>query len=186
MNLKKLETFKMVVEKNSFSEAASVLKSSQPTVSLQVKSLEDELGFELLDRSVAGIRPTPAGGVLYSAASDISEDGKKLEDELNAFQGTLTGSLTLGASTIPGTYLLPGWIKKFKVHYPKVDVRIKIGDSKKILEESWYNHQINAAIIGMKQDSNKVQFKPIASDSLVLITSSGHPLAEKAKSNSEN
>lgn len=179
MNLKKLEAFIMVVEKNSFSEAAAVLKSSQPSVSLKIKSLEDELGFELLDRGLSGIRPTPAGMVVYTAAKDIANRWRTLEGELGEFQGTLTGTLTIGASTIPGTYLLPGWVKKFRRLFPKVDVKIEIGDSKKILEKL-QNHQIDAAIIGMKVESRLLISKPVALDSLVLVTSVDHPLVQEA------
>lgn len=176
MNLKKLEAFKLVVEKNSFSEAAAVLKSSQPSVSLKIKSLEDELGFELLDRRAAGIRPTPAGMLVYTAAKDMLSRWRLLEDELGEFQGTLTGTLTIGASTIPGTYLLPGWVKKFRSLFPKVEVKIEIGDSKKVLDQL-QNHQIDAGIIGMKVDSRLLNSEPIATDSLVLVTPEDHPLA---------
>jgi DNA-binding transcriptional LysR family regulator len=177
MNLKKLEAFIMVVEKNSFSEAAAALKSSQPSVSLKIKSLEDELGFELLDRGAAGIRPTPAGVLVYTAAKDIAKRWRMLEGELGEFQGTLTGTLTIGASTIPGTYLLPGWVKRFRSLFPKVDVKIEIGDSKKILEKL-QNHQIDAAIIGMKVESRLLKSNPVATDSLVLVTPEGHPLVQ--------
>ncbi len=177
MNLKKLEAFIMVVEKNSFSEAAAALKSSQPSVSLKIKSLEDELGFELLDRGAAGVRPTPAGMLVYSAAKDIARRWRMLEGELGEFQGTLTGTLTIGASTIPGTYLLPCWVKRFRSLFPKVDVKIDIGDSKKILEKL-QNHQIDAAIIGMKVESRLVKSNPVATDSLVLVTPEGHPLVQ--------
>lgn len=179
MNLKKLEAFIMVVEKNSFSEAAAVLKSSQPSVSLKIKSLEDELGFELLDRGVAGIRPTSAGMVVYTAAKDIANRWRTMEGELGEFQGTLTGTLTIGASTIPGTYLLPSWVKNFRSSFPKVDVKIEIGDSKKILEKL-QNHQIDAAIIGMKVESRLLKSKPVALDSLVLVTPVEHPLIQTA------
>ncbi|MGV2939917.1 selenium metabolism-associated LysR family transcriptional regulator [Mesobacillus sp. LC4] len=179
MNLKKLEAFIMVVEKNSFSEAAAVLKSSQPSVSLKIKSLEDELGFELLDRGLSGIRPTPAGMVVYTAAKDIANRWRTLEGELGEFKGTLTGTLTIGASTIPGTYLLPDWIKKFRRLFPKVDVKIEIGDSKKILEKL-QNHQVDAAIIGMKVESRLLRSKPVALDSLVLVTPVDHPLVQEA------
>lgn len=177
MNLKKLEAFIMVVEKNSFSEAAAALKSSQPSVSLKIKSLEDELGFELLDRGAAGVRPTPAGMLVYSAAKDLARRWRMLEGELGEFQGTLTGTLTIGASTIPGTYLLPCWVKRFRSLFPKVDVKIDIGDSKKILEKL-QNHQIDAAIIGMKVESRLVKSNPVATDSLVLVTPEGHPLVQ--------
>ncbi|MBS8265906.1 LysR family transcriptional regulator [Mesobacillus boroniphilus] len=179
MNLKKLEAFIMVVEKNSFSEAAAALKSSQPSVSLKIKSLEGEIGFELLDRGAAGIRPTPAGMLVYAAAKDIASRWRTLEGELGEFQGTLTGTLTIGASTIPGTYLLPGWVKKFRSLFPKVDVKIEIGDSKKILEKL-QNHQIDAAIIGMKIESRLLKSNPVAVDSLVLVTPEDHPLVHTA------
>jgi DNA-binding transcriptional LysR family regulator len=179
MNLKKLEAFIMVVEKNSFSEAAAALKSSQPSVSLKIKSLEDELGFELLDRGSAGIRPTSAGMLVYTAAKDIASRWRTLEGELGEFQGTLTGTLTIGASTIPGTYLLPRWVKNFRSLFPKVDVKIEIGDSKKILDKL-QNHQIDAAIIGMKVESRLLKSNPVAVDSLVLVTPEDHPLVHTA------
>lgn len=180
MNLKKLEAFIMVVEKNSFSEAASSLKSSQPTVSLKIKSLEEDLGFELLDRSASGIRPTAAGMLVYSAAKEIQERWRALEDGLGELQGTLTGTLKIGASTIPGTYLLPVWVKKFRSLYPKVEVKIEIGDSKKVMEKL-QNHQIDIGIIGLNHESKQIKSKRVASDSLVLIAPLGHPLIHSTK-----
>lgn len=175
MNLTKLEAFILVVEKKSFSEAAAALKSSQPTTSLKIKSLEEELGLELLERSTAGMQPTAAGQLVYHAAKEITQRWRLLEDDLHGFQETLTGTLTIGASTIPGTYLVPAWVKTFQSLYPKVDVTIEIGDSKKILDKL-LDHQIDVGIIGLKQDYAKLKFKPIASDSLVLITPTGHPV----------
>lgn len=182
MNIKKLEAFIMVVEKKSFSDAAASLKSSQPAISLKIKSLEEDLGLDLLERGMSGIQPTAAGMLVYHASKEIMQRWSRLEDELFGFQDTLTGSLTIGASTIPGTYLLPRWIKKFRSQYPKVDVTIEIGDSKKILTKL-LDHQIDVGIIGMHQDSNKLRFRSIASDSLVLITPNEHPMLHSTDSN---
>lgn len=179
MNLNKLEAFILVVERKSFSEAALALKSSQPAVSLKIKSLEEELGMELIDRSMAILQPTPAGMSVYKAAKEISQRWKVLGDELSSYNGTLTGTLTLGASTIPGTYLLPQRIKKFRELHPKVDIKIEIGDSKAILDKL-LNHQIDAGIVGLHQENNKIQFRQFASDSLVLIAPAGHPLADSS------
>jgi DNA-binding transcriptional LysR family regulator len=182
MNIKKLEAFIMVVDKKSFSEAAASLKSSQPAISLKIKSLEEELGLDLLERGMAGIQPTSAGMLVYQASKEITKRWSKLDDELSSFQDTLTGSLVIGASTIPGTYLLPSWIKKFRSLYPKVDVTIEIGDSHKMLNKL-LDHQIDVGIIGMHQDSNKLRFRPIASDSLVLITPNEHPMLHSSDPN---
>lgn len=176
MNLKKLEAFIMVVEKRSFSEAAAALKSSQPAVSIKIKGLEEDIGLDLLERGLSGIQPTAAGMMVYHAAKEITQRWRKLEDDLLGFEDTLTGTLTIGASTIPGTYLIPGWVKKFHSIYPKVDIIIEIGDSKEILHKL-LNQQIDIGITGMKQDSPKLIQQEIASDSLVLITPNNHPLA---------
>jgi DNA-binding transcriptional LysR family regulator len=182
MNLKKLEAFVSVLEKKSFSEAAVTLKSSQPAISLKIKSLEEELGFELLDRSHSGIQPTAAGVLVYQAATEIFHRWGRLEDDLHGLHDTLTGNLTIGASTIPGTYLVPTWIKKFRKLYPKVTITVEISDSKDILNKL-QNQQVDIGIIGMQQHSSKIKFKPIASDSIVLITPYDFPYAETTELN---
>jgi DNA-binding transcriptional LysR family regulator len=177
MNLKKLEAFILVVEKKSFSEAAVALKSSQPSVSLKVKSLEEDLGLELLARGVSGVQPTAAGWQVYRASKEILDRWRKLEIELGEYQDTLTGVLTIGASTIPGTYLLPTWLKKFRSLYPKVEVVIEIGDSKQMVEKL-QDHRLDVAITGLQMDSAKILSSPVATDSLVLITPMNHPLID--------
>ncbi|PLR94471.1 selenium metabolism-associated LysR family transcriptional regulator [Bacillus sp. T33-2] len=176
MNLKKLEAFIFVVEKKSFSEAAAKLKCSQPAISLQIKSLEEDLGLELLDRSLSGIQPTPAGISVYQAAKEMIKRWNRLAEELHGFHDNLTGTLTIGASTIPGTYIVPHWMRQFRRLYPKVEVKVEIGDSKEILAKL-LDHQIDVGFIGLQPDSEKIKHYPVASDSLVLIAPDGHPLA---------
>lgn len=179
MNFKKLEAFISVLEKRSFSEAAATLKSSQPAISLKIKSLEEELGIELLDRGRSGVHPTRAGILVYQTAKEIVGRWVQLEDDLLGFQDTLTGTLTIGASTIPGTYLLPGWIKKFRSLYPKVDVKIEINDSRKVLDKL-FDHQIDVGILGLHQPSAKMFTKAVASDSLVLIVPVEHEISQSS------
>lgn len=179
MNFKKLEAFISVLEKRSFSEAAAALKSSQPAISIKIKNLEEELGIELLDRGRSGVHPTRAGILVYQTAKEIMGRWGQLEDDLLGFQDTLTGTLTIGASTIPGTYLLPGWIKKFRTLYPKVDVKIEINDSRKILNKL-FDHQIDVGIVGLHQQSAKMITKAVASDSLVLIVPVEHEISQSS------
>ncbi|WML52623.1 selenium metabolism-associated LysR family transcriptional regulator [Neobacillus sp. PS3-12] len=179
MNFKKLEAFISVLEKRSFSEAAAALKSSQPAISIKIKSLEEELGIELLDRGRSGVHPTRAGILVYQTAKEIMGRWGQLEDDLLGFQDTLTGTLTIGASTIPGTYLIPGWIKKFRTLYPKVDVKIEINDSRKVLN-NLIDHQIDVGIVGLHQQSAKMITKVVASDSLVLIVPVEHEIPQSS------
>ncbi|WP_052352746.1 selenium metabolism-associated LysR family transcriptional regulator [Neobacillus dielmonensis] len=177
MNLNKLDAFILVVEKGSFSESAAALHSSQPAISLKIKSLEEDLGFELLDRGASGIHLTPAGALVYQAAKEMIKTWRRLEDDLVGFQDTLTGNLTIGASTIPGTYLVPAMIKRFRDRFPKVDVSIEISDSEETLKKL-LNQQIDAAIVGMQPTAAKLNSQKLATDSLVLITPTHHPLLE--------
>jgi DNA-binding transcriptional LysR family regulator len=177
MNLKKLEAYISVIDKRSFSEAALSLKSSQPAISIKIKSLEEDLRLELLDRGQSGVQPTAAGIVVYNASKEILQRWRVLEDELHGFQDTLTGTLTIGASTIPGTYLVPNWIRTFRNLYPKVDIKIEIGDSKKIISKL-LDHHIDVGIVGYHQHSNKMTYKEIAKDSLVMIAPIQHATAQ--------
>ncbi|WP_462412626.1 selenium metabolism-associated LysR family transcriptional regulator [Neobacillus sp. Marseille-QA0830] len=181
MNLNKLEAFIMVVQKGSFSEAAAVLNSSQPAISLKIKSLEEDLGFELLDRGMSGIQPTPAGTLVYQAAIEMTTRWQRLCDDLHGFKNTLTGNLTIGASTIPGTYLLPGLVKKFRDQFPKVHITIEISDSEDTLKKL-LNQQIDVAIVGMQPASAKLSSRQLTDDSLVVITPNHHPLVDSIDS----
>lgn len=180
MNFKKLEAFISVIDKRSFSEAAAALKSSQPAVSIKIKSLEEDLGLELLDRGQSGVHPTSVGMLVYQASKDILQRWRVLEDELHDFKDTLTGTLTIGASTIPGTYLLPKWIMTFRNLYPKVDLKIDISDSQNILNKL-LDRQIDVGIVGSHPQSNKITCKQIANDSLVLITPNQHPFSQASQ-----
>ena len=175
MNLTKLEAFILVIEKKSFSEAAIALKSSQPTTSLKIKSLEEELGLDLLDRGSSGIQPTAAGMLVYQASKEMVQRWRKLEDDLRVFENTLTGTLSIGASTIPGTYLVPRWVKKFRSLYPNVAVTIEISDSKEALRKL-QNQLVDVSITGLPSDLKEFSYKQVSSDALVLIAPYHHPL----------
>lgn len=175
MNLKKIQAFLLVIEKGSFSDAADRLGLSQPAVSQQVKSLEDDLGVPLINRASPNIQPTKAGYYVYKIGRQLIEQWQELEAGIQAFHGTVTGTLRIGASTIPGTYLLPRWIGKFYRSHPNIDVIIDIGDSKDI-HTKLLNRQIDLGIVGSEPDSKEIVSKIVAVDSLVLISPLAHPI----------
>jgi len=167
MNLKKIETFLLIIEKRSFSAAAESLGMTQPAVSTHVKSLEQDLGVKLIERGASTIQPTPAGNYVYHHGRQLLELAHELEEGVKSFQGVLTGKLRIGASTIPGTYLLPKWLGRFYQLFPKVEVINEISDSKQILERLVDRH-IHIAITGDKIDSPEIHSEQVATDSLVL------------------
>src|SRR3989440_9757621 len=102
MDTRQLAAFCAVVERKSFSQAAERLGVTQPAVSLQIRSLEQRLGRQLLDRSGRRVEPTEAGLRLYASAQRLLALEESLLEELAADEeGALTGTLELRASTGP-------------------------------------------------------------------------------------
>src|SRR5438046_4806316 len=108
MDTRQLAAFCAVVERKSFSQAAERLGVTQPAVSLQVRSLEKRLGRQLLDRSGRRVEPTEAGLALYRGAQRLLALEDQLLEELEAGEGgELGGTLEVGASTGPGSTVVP-------------------------------------------------------------------------------
>ncbi|MFB4165984.1 selenium metabolism-associated LysR family transcriptional regulator [Alteribacillus sp. JSM 102045] len=175
MNLRKLENFILIVEKRNFSEVAAHLHCSQPAVSRQIKSLEEDLNISLIDRYSSGIIPTPAGEFLYRQAKEILKQWKRIEVDIQNYHDTLSGRLVIGTSTIPGTYLMPRWIRIFRSQFPNVAVSLEVSDSEKVLEKL-EREKIDMAIVGVEPSSPAFYSTAVASDKLVVIAPVDHPL----------
>lgn len=178
MNLDYLKTFLTVAEKRSFSKAAEKLKLSQPAISFQIKALEKKYGQPLIDRSTQYLSLTPAGEILLAQAKKILEIEEELEAEISTLSKEIKGQLTIGASTIPGEYMLPSLVSKFKKRHPKVKILIEIGDSleiiKKLLEQ-----EVDFGFVGATFSNPQLTFKEFLPDELVLIAHPKHPLTRK-------
>ncbi|GAB7386914.1 selenium metabolism-associated LysR family transcriptional regulator [Bacillaceae bacterium] len=168
MNLKRLQTFIQVVDRRSFSEVAEILDLTQSGVSRQIKTLEEEVGIQLLNRNSSFVELTPAGRLVYKKAKLLLAQWDELLQECQALKNVLNGILKIGASTIPATYLLPKIVKSFHEKHPKVEFCIVTDDSGEILTKL-ENQQIDAAIVGRSPDPARFQSQIIAEDRLVLI-----------------
>src|ERR671936_1626255 len=108
MDTRQLAAFCAVVERKSFSQAAERLGVTQPAVSLQIRSLEQRLGRQLLDRSGRRVAPTEAGLRLYASAQKLlALEEQLVADVAGDDEARLTGTLELGASTGPGGTVVP-------------------------------------------------------------------------------
>ncbi len=125
MNLKNLEAFYWVVTLNSFNKAAIKLQTTQPAVSQKITSLENELGFKVLDRSLRQFKLTHKGMTLFKYAEKFMRLETDLVAELTENQ-YLTGTIRLGVSeTIVYTWLVE-YIEKVQQEFPKVSVEIVV------------------------------------------------------------
>src|SRR5437764_14899730 len=136
MDTKQLAAFCAVVERRSFSQAADQLGVTQPAVSLQIRSLEQRLGQQLLDRSGRRVEPTEAGMRLYRGAQRLLAFEEQMLRELgDDAEGEVTGRLEIGASTGPGGSVLPVVLAEFQRLNPQVHVALSGFDSHTIVEQ---------------------------------------------------
>ncbi|MBM4327847.1 MAG: LysR family transcriptional regulator [Deltaproteobacteria bacterium] len=178
MDIRRLEVFCKVVEFKSFTRAAESLALSQPTVSEHIHTLEKALGEKMIDRLGREALPTPAGRIFYQYALAILRMREEAVQALRQFKGELAGNLALGASTIPGTYLLPRLIGSFKALHPAIQITLRISDSAEVAEEV-AEGAVEAGLIGTRWTDKRLLLEEVFSDELILVAHPEHPWAKR-------
>jgi DNA-binding transcriptional LysR family regulator len=179
MDTRQLAAFVAVVEKKSFSQAAERLGVTQPAVSLQIRSLEQRLGRQLLDRSGRRVEPTEAGLRLYASAQRLLAAEEHLLEELDADdEGALTGTLELGASTGPGGTVVPLLLCEFQERNPDVRVRLTVSDTQTVVDRV-AGRELELGIVGAGRRHRGVSFEPFFRDEVVLAVATDHRFAGK-------
>jgi DNA-binding transcriptional LysR family regulator len=174
VDLRQLEIFVKVAELGSFSKAAEALFLTQPTVSEHIRALEDEFGLRLLDRLGRGATATRSGQLLLSYATRILALSREARQAMDGFQGRMSGDLAIGASTIPGEYVLPPVIGRFKDKYPDVSISLLIGDSQAVVD--WVaDGRAELGVVGARLSRRGVEFKELMPDEEVVILPAAHP-----------
>jgi DNA-binding transcriptional LysR family regulator len=182
MDTRQLAAFCAVVERKSFSQAAERLGVTQPAVSLQVRSLEKRLGRKLLDRSGRRVEPTEAGLALYRGAQRMLALEGQLIDELDAGQdGELGGTLEVGASTGPGSTVVPVLLCEFQHENPGVAVSLSISDTQSVVDRV-AERELELGVVGAARRHRGVVFEPFFRDEVVLACPPGHRFAGRSVS----
>jgi DNA-binding transcriptional LysR family regulator len=177
MDTRQLAAFCAVVERKSFSQAAERLGVTQPAISLQVRSLEKRLGRKLLDRSGRRVEPTEAGLAFYRGAQRMLQLEEQLVEELAAEAGgELTGALAVGASTGPGSTVVPVLLCEFQRAHPAVAVSLSISDTQNVVERV-AERELELGVVGAARRHRGVVFEPLFRDEVVLAVPPGHRFA---------
>lgn len=180
MNLHHLRIFYTVAQRRSITRAANELLLSQPAVSLQLKTLEKELGLPLFERGGPSLRLTQAGEVLYRAAVSILHAKDEAERAISELRGGSKGRLILGAGTTGGMYVLPHIVQAYKTLWPETEILFHIGTTDQILEKLQQN-VLDMALVGGPVDDRRFVIESICADELVLIASPSHPITAQGK-----
>lgn len=166
MEIKQLESFVSVVEWGSFSEAARHLYVTQPTVSTQIKQLENEVDAQLILRTTQKLELTAAGREFYNNAKSILRIIQNIED---SFANQKLQTLNVGASSVPATYVLPKILTEFRQNCPDTLLNIHKDDSLAIIDLV-SNGQMHVGIVGTTTTTKDLEYKKLFSDRFVIVT----------------
>lgn len=180
IDFRHLETFCRVASLKSFSKAAEDLFLTQPTVSGHILILEKSLGLRLFDRTGREVRLTPAGKILFTFASKMLLSRKELINALSEFSQGLRGELVIGASTIPGEYLLPKLLGQFKKEHLHFTLSLKIADTQEIVRHV-LEGTVEFGLIGAKLPHPSLYYEKYMEDEIVVISPIDHPLSQQKK-----
>jgi DNA-binding transcriptional LysR family regulator len=179
MDTRQLAAFCAVVERKSFSDAAERLGVTQPAVSQQIRSLEERIGQQLLDRSGRRVEPTEAGRRLYQGAQKLlSQERQLLEDVAGEAEGPIRGQLTIGASTGPGGTVVPVLLCEFAAANPEVKVELLIYDTQTVVDQV-ARRELELGVVGATPRNRAVAYEPFFRDEVVLVCQPKHRFAGK-------
>lgn len=177
-DLRQLEIFTKVIELGSFSKAGEAVHLAQASVSERIATLENMVGAKLLDRMGRTVAPTKAGALLYRHAQHLLEMKKAACLEMQDFLGVKQGEIHIGASTIPGEYILPKVIGLFSKEYPQIAVTLTVADSEEI-ERRVLAGDFELGVIGRKSSRKNLTSHELWRDEMVVALPSTHRLAGK-------
>ena len=176
MDFDQLETFLEVARHASFSRAAEKRFRTQPAVSAQIRTLEEEVGARLFDRSGGKVSLTAPGKEFQKYVEETLEARKQIVTHLAEMEHVPRGELVLGANEGTCLYVLPEVFAEFKKQYGAVAVRIKSDESTKILE-AIIDNSVDFGVVSLPVSDNRLTVVPIHRDLLTVIVAPQHPLA---------
>lgn len=179
MELRVLQYFLAVTREQSISGAAEALHLSQPTLSRQLKEMEDELGKQLFIRGNRHVTLTEEGMLLRKRAEEIMELVKKTEDEISLSDETVAGDITIGAGETDGVRLLAKAANEIQREYPLVHFHIISGDRTTVTEDM-DKGLIDFGLLFGEIDSSKYEYMQFPyKDSFGVLMRRDSPLAQK-------
>lgn len=176
LNLIELRVFLIAAETENFSETGRRLSLSQPAVSMQIQSLEAQLGIQLFHRSGRHISLTEAGAAFMPLARDLLNHAIQVEETIQSLQGQVVGLLKLGCSITLGKYILPRLIARLHERHRHVQVVCNVTDRSHALS-MLLGGEAQIAITSLCEPYKDIEYRPFLVDPVILIVPAGHPWA---------
>jgi len=175
VNLRQLRTFVCIARVKSFTKAAEILNASQPTLSAQIRELEEALGVRLFDRNTRAVALTSAGEDLFPAVDQLLSEFSHVMQRARDVSARTFGRVSIAALPSVCSASLPIAIAAFRARNPGISVMLRDALADRALElvrAKEVDFGISSAI-----DDPKVEFLPVTHDDIVAVLPRGHPLA---------
>lgn len=180
MDMAQLRYLITIADEGSFTQAARKLKLSQPSLSLAIKKMEDEVGHPLFDRLTRKVVPTQAGERMLETARRVLADLERTTCEVRDLKGEVTGSLRIGAIPTIGPYLLPDMVQRFHEKFPGVGLHIREDVTSRLiplLEQG----ELDVALTSSVPERPGIHMDLLGDEELLLVTSGDSSLAKADK-----
>lgn len=180
MTLTELRYIVTLAQEQHFGRAAERCFVSQPTLSIAVKKLEDELGVALFERTKSRVQPTPLGEQIVAQAHLVLEQTSAIKDLADAGKDQLSSPLAVGAIYTIGPYLLPQFIPHLQKMADKMPLYIEEGYTA-TLRKKLRNGELDVIIVALPFVESDVVTQPLYDEPFVVLLPHDHPLAAKTE-----
>jgi len=168
MDFRQIEVYIKVVEVAGFSKAANELHISQPSVSSYIKSIENELGVVLINRSTKVLSTTLAGERFLEQAKKMVALMRETKDKINSLSEDISGEIRILASSVPAQYILPGLLAEFHKQYPGISFVLNQVDTSGVVH-GVAAHKADIGFAGSIIAEKKCEFVDFDIERLVFI-----------------
>jgi DNA-binding transcriptional LysR family regulator len=177
MDIDQLKTFLEVCRQKSFSRAAEKIHVTQPSISAQIRSLENYLGHRLLERGGGKVTLTAAGRVFEPFAENCLSRLNHMVMTLADLERLPRGALTVSANDSTALYVLPVFFSKFRRQYPRVALNIVRAERTKSLELV-LDREVEFGVVSLPLKDKRLHVEVIHTDEFVLVVPANHAFAE--------
>ena len=174
VTLRQLRVFEAVVRLRSFSRAAEEMHVTQPTVSKQIRLLNEQVGLPLLEQIGKKIFLTEAGKELYETCADWFDSWDRFEQNISDLKGLKEGRLKVAAATT-AKYFMPRILGPFCARYPGIDISLEVVNRDRLLDRLAGN-QDDLYIMGVPPKDMETESEPFMDNPLIVLAPATHPM----------
>ena len=179
LDLRHLKLVEAIADEGTMTRAAVRLRMTQSALSHQLSGLESGFGVHLFRRAPRGMRLTSAGETLLAAARSVLREVREAERRLAPSARDEEGELRIATECYTAYHWLPAHLVEFQAAYPRVDVRIAVGSTRRPVE-ALLAGRLDVALIASSPRERGVTTRPLFDDELVAVVSPRNPLAARA------